>query len=145
MTHPTVIPPVDRTPTGHLPAVVAQAGREHPAGALAPEHTALTFDEGMIAYRTAPIESKLRDLDSTQHWGDATGLPWLAAEVVIHAEEPSFGRQTQVWLTYGVHTGELSPAQGREALAAMREFADRYERLLDYADQVAVDDTEKRG
>ncbi|WP_103543329.1 hypothetical protein [Streptomyces sp. SM1] len=32
MTHPTVIPPVDRTPTGHLPAVVQAALVDPPAG-----------------------------------------------------------------------------------------------------------------
>ncbi|GHC27034.1 MULTISPECIES: hypothetical protein [Streptomyces rochei group] len=144
MAHSTHIAPLDRSTNGHLPAVVAEAAREHQAAALAPEHTALTFDECMIAHRTTPIESGLRDLDADQHWGDASALPWLAAEVVIHAEEPGYGRKTEVWLSYGVHTGELSPAQGREALKAMREFADRYEQLLDFADQVAADDAEAR-
>jgi hypothetical protein len=190
-TFPTpAIAPLDLTPTGHLPAIVAQAAltpaqadglacihcgredgpmapagtvngtqvfrcspacptedtaREHPAGLLTVAQQTLVYDEGMPAHRTTPIESTLRDLDATQQWGDPSALPWLSAEVVILAEEPGYGRKTEVWTSYGVHTAELTPAQGREALAAMREFADRYEALLDFADQAAAADHEARG
>ncbi|MFI5859182.1 hypothetical protein [Streptomyces parvulus] len=108
---------------------------------LTEAQTTLTFDHGMPAHRTTPIESELRDLDPTAHWGSGDGQPWLAAEIVVHDDKPqAYGRKTEVWLSYGVHTGELNLSQGREALKGMREFADRYEALLDYADTLAADD-----
>ncbi|MFE2353087.1 hypothetical protein [Streptomyces parvulus] len=113
-----------------------------PASVTLPlEHVTLTFDQGMAAHRTSPIESEMRDLDTTQHWGSGDGQPWLAAEIVVNDDKPqAYGRKTEVWLSYGVHTAELNPTKGRAALRAMREFADRYEALLDYADTLAADD-----
>ncbi|WP_405797218.1 hypothetical protein [Streptomyces sp. NBC_01506] len=114
-----------------------------PVGLLAEAQTTLIRDVGLGALRTAePLESELRDIDA-DGLSDNTNVPWLAAEVVVHAERSqAYGRKTTVWTHYGVHTGELTPARGREALAAMRDFADRYEALLDFADQVAADDFE---
>ncbi|MER7799027.1 hypothetical protein ABTX71_01715 [Streptomyces parvulus] len=107
---------------------------------LTTAQTTLTLDEGMAAHRTVPIESALRDIDCDAERRD---LPWLAAEVVVCDDKPqAYGRTTQVWLHNGPTTGELSPAEGRTALAAMREFADRFEALLDFADRVAADDFE---
>lgn len=142
-----MIPPVALGTNGHLPAIVAQAdgARPHPepAGLLTEEQTTLTLDEGLGAHMTTPVETELRDIDSDAAWGDDSALPWLAARVVVHDDKPqAYGRTTKVWLDYGVHTGELAPAKAREALKAMREFADRYEALLDFADGVAAGDFE---
>lgn len=133
-------------PEHYTPELAAQIAQDAIAGLrrralLTKEQTTLTFDQGMPAHRTLPIESELRDLDPSQHWNSGDNQPWLAAEVVVHDDKPqAYGRKTEVWLSYGLHTAELSPPQGREALKAMRGFGDRYEALLDFADQVAADD-----
>ncbi len=106
-------------------------------GSLTAAQRTLTLDEGLAAHRTAPIETELRDIDSETR----ADLPWLAAEIVVMDDKPqAYGRTTRVWLSYGTATGEMTPAQGREALAVMREFADRYEALLNLADEIAADD-----
>ncbi|MCX4972178.1 hypothetical protein [Streptomyces sp. NBC_00620] len=108
--------------------------------ALTVPQVTLTLDEGLGAHRTTPIETALRDIDCEAERRD---LPWLAAEVVVFDDKPqAYGRKTRVWLHNGSTTGELTPSQGREALVAMREFADRYEVLLDLADETAAGDFE---
>ncbi|GGV13850.1 hypothetical protein GCM10010245_24120 [Streptomyces spectabilis] len=100
----------------------------------------LTLDTGLAAHRTTPIETALRDIDCESEHAD---LPWLSAEIVVLDDKPqAYGRTTNVWLAYGAAVTEMLPVQGREALAAMREFADRYEALLDLADEIAKGDFE---
>lgn len=122
--------------------LAAETAREHtePADLLTKAQRTFTLDEGLAAHRTTPIESELRDIDCDT---DRADLPWLAAEIVVLDDKPqAYGRKTMVWLHNGPTTGELTPAQAREALAAMREFADRYEALLDLADETAAGDFE---
>jgi hypothetical protein len=144
MQHTATVPPVTLGTNGHLPAIVAQAegARPHPkhSDLLTAAQCTFTLDEGLAAHRTTPIESAMRDIDSE---AERRELPWLAAEIVVLDDKPqAYGRKTMVWLHNGRTTGELTPAQAREALVAMREFADRYEALLDLADATAAGDFE---
>ena len=66
-----------------------------------------------------------------------TGLLWLSAQVVVSNDKPqAYGRRTQVWLGYGVHLGELNPAEAREALAEMRGFVNRLEHVVKQAEDI---------
>lgn len=110
-------------------------------GLLTEAQRTLTLDEGLGAHRTTAIETALRDLDSDAAWGRTVSVPWLAAEIVVHDDKPqAYGRTTKLWLHYGIRTGELSPAQAREALDAMRGFLPRLEALVALAEETAAGD-----
>lgn len=92
-----------------------------------------------------PAQTNLRDatIDSSGFSGNGDGLPWLSAQVVVSNDKPqAYGRRTQVWLGYGVHLGELSPAEAREALEEMRGFVNRLEHVVKQAEEIARDDFE---
>jgi hypothetical protein len=92
-----------------------------------------------------PAQTNLRDatIDSSGYSGNGDGLPWLSAQVVVSNDKPqAYGRRTQVWLGYGVHLGELSPAEAREALEEMRGFVNRLEHVVKQAEEIARDDFE---
>ncbi|MGI5436192.1 hypothetical protein ACQEV4_01420 [Streptomyces shenzhenensis] len=94
-------------------------------------------------HSTVPVETKLRDLDPDPDPRVAATNPWLAARVVVDNFRPqAYGRTTKVWLDYGTTTGELTPAQAREALTELRGFAAELEAVVDLADAIAVDDFE---
>ncbi|MBT2526844.1 hypothetical protein J7E91_15770 [Streptomyces sp. ISL-99] len=90
-----------------------------------------------------PVETRLRDaaVDSSGYGANGDSLPWLSAQVVVTNDKPhAYGRRTQVWLGYGVHMGELTPAEAREALEAMRGFVRRLEHVVKQAEEIARDD-----
>ncbi|MCZ4605343.1 hypothetical protein O3S80_16630 [Streptomyces sp. Lzd4kr] len=94
-------------------------------------------------HSTLPAETKLRDaaIDSSGYSDNGVGLPWLSAHVVVINDKPqAYGRTTSVWINYGVHTGELTPAKAREALEAMRGFVSRLAAVVNDADRIAADD-----
>ncbi|MEW2610237.1 hypothetical protein AB0937_08505 [Streptomyces sp. NPDC047880] len=150
-----MIPPVALGTNGHLPAIVAQAAE--PAGLLTVPQQTLSYDEGLGAHRTAPIESAMRDIDDEHTPDENAAVPLLGAEVVVTNWKPSEplqedgmfrpgtaveGRFTQLWLMYGTSTGTVSPAKAREIAREMRDFAARLEVLCDVADEIATDDYE---
>ncbi|MFI0134754.1 hypothetical protein [Streptomyces luteogriseus] len=127
------------------------------ASLLTEAQRALTYDEGLGAHRTAPIESAMRDIDDEHTPDENAAVPLLGAEVVVTNWKPSEplqedgmfrpgtaveGRFTQLWLMYGTSTGTVSPAEAREIVAEMRDFAARLEVLCDVADAIATDDYE---
>ncbi|MFB6556182.1 DUF6907 domain-containing protein [Streptomyces sp. NPDC056405] len=90
-----------------------------------------------------PVRTKLRGaaIDSSGYSGYGDGLPWLSAQVVISNDKPqAYGRHTQVWLGYGVHVGELSPAEARGALEEMRGFVNRLEHVVQQAEEITRED-----
>jgi hypothetical protein len=95
-------------------------------------------------WHSAPaVETKLRDaaVDSSGYSANGDSLPWLSAQVVVANDKPqAYGRRTQVWLGYGVHMGELTPAEAREALEAMRGFVRRLEFVVKQAEEIVRDD-----
>ncbi|OQD52727.1 hypothetical protein BM536_031955 [Streptomyces phaeoluteigriseus] len=87
------------------------------------------------------VATALRDLDSSSSPDENARVPWLAAQVVISSDKPqAYGRQTRVWLDYGTTTGELSPAEARQALEAMRGFVADLESVVVRAEESAADD-----
>ncbi|MFI8947178.1 DUF6907 domain-containing protein [Streptomyces sp. NPDC053750] len=87
-----------------------------------------------------PVRTNLQGaaIDSS---GYEDRLPWLSAQVVISNDKPqAYGRHTQVWLGYGVHVGELSPAEARGALEEMRDFVNRLEHVIQQAEELTRDD-----
>lgn len=91
------------------------------------------------------VETELRDasVDSSGYSENGEGLPWLSAQVVVSNDKAqAYGRETRLWLGYGVHLGELSPAKAREALEAMRSFLPRLEAAVKDAEEIAADDFE---
>ncbi|MEU5769829.1 hypothetical protein ABZ782_28330 [Streptomyces asoensis] len=93
-------------------------------------------------HATAPVETDLRDHDLDTSGFD-NNLPWMAARMVVASDKPqAYGRKTGVWIDYGVHTAELTPARARRALAALRGFAAELEAVVDQAEVVAADDFE---
>ncbi len=104
------------------------------------DHTAPAAPEW---HSKAPVETELRDsdIDSSGYGRNGTNLPWLAAEIIVANDQPqAYGRETEVWLSYGIHTAQLTPARAREALTAMRGFITQLEAVCDQADQIAADD-----
>ncbi|MFD9319319.1 hypothetical protein ACFWDQ_16745 [Streptomyces sp. NPDC060053] len=96
-------------------------------------------------HSAGPVKTDVRtaDLDSSGYSEDGGMLPWLSAEVIVTNEKPqAYGRETQVFLGYGVHLAELSPARARVALEAMRGFVADLEAVVDRADEIAKDDFE---
>lgn len=156
MAHTTVIPPVDLTPTGHLPVIVAQAAAEQ-AGLLTVPQQTLTYDEGLGAHRTTAIESPMRHLDDQYTAEENAAVPLFAAEVVVTdwksltpVQEGGLfrpggtvdGRFTDLWFHHGTTTGTVTSAKAREIAREMRDFAARLEALCDVADEIATDDYE---
>lgn len=96
-------------------------------------------DDGMPGWHhTAPIATTARDIDSDD---PNPALPFLAARVtVIDEQADAYGRHTEVWLDFGVHTAQLNPARAREVAADMRRFAERLVAVCDLADEIATDD-----
>lgn len=95
------------------------------------------------AHSTAPVETPLRvsELDHSGYSSNGEDLPWLTAQVVVVNEKPqAYGRATQLWLGYGVHLAELTPAQARKALDELRAFTVRLAAVVDVAEQIAADD-----
>lgn len=125
---------------------------------LTPAQSTPVLDEDLGAWRTAPVESTLRDIDDDHTPAENATLPLLAAEVVVtdykrlppvqdtdgryRSGGSADGRFTQMWVHYGTSTGTVTPAQGREIAAEMRAFAARLDALCDRADDIAADDYE---
>jgi hypothetical protein len=94
-------------------------------------------------HSTAPVETTLKaaDVDSSGYSANGEQLPWMTAQtVVVNDQAQAYGRRTSVWLGYGVHLAEISPAEARMALDAMRAFTLRLAAVIDFAEQVAADD-----
>lgn len=88
------------------------------------------------------IETAMRDIDSSLG-NEKDAVPFLAAQVVVINDKPqAYGRETRVWLDYGTTTGELSPAEARQTLEAMREFVAQFEAVVAHAEECAADDFE---
>jgi hypothetical protein len=127
------------------PVTAAQRGAEWMAkwgcpGFCVQEHGK---PEASELHTTAPVETTLRaaEVDSSGYSSGAEALPWMTAQVVVANDQAqAYGRQTSVWLGYGVHLAEISPAEARRALDAMRAFTVRLAAVVDLADQVAADD-----
>ncbi|MEU5097623.1 hypothetical protein [Streptomyces sp. NPDC020996] len=133
-------------PAQYTPQVAAQiaAGMisrlAAPDEPLTPEQSTLVLDDGLGARTTAPVETELRDIDSDRD-PDLVHTPFLAAQVVVSEYRPqAYGRTTRVWLSHGKHTGELSPAEARQALEALRAFLPRLEAVVALAEQEAAGD-----
>ncbi|MFJ3229795.1 hypothetical protein [Streptomyces sp. NPDC086787] len=97
----------------------------------------------MECHSTAPVESSIlaADLDCSGYSENGEGLPWMTAQVIVHNDKPAaYGRSTQVWIGYGVHLAEVSPAKAREALDAMRGFVSQLETVVMQAEQSATAD-----
>lgn len=136
------IPTLDTTPSGRALPFVPEQPREHPEPLLTPAQSTLVLDDGLGAHITAPVETELRDIDSDRD-PDLVHTPFLAARTVVSEYRPeAYGRTTRVWLSCGSTTGELSPAEAREALAAMRAFLPRLEAVIAFAEQEAAGDFE---
>lgn len=94
-------------------------------------------------HSTKPAETSIlaADLDSSGYSSNGESLPWMTAQVVVTNDKAqAYGRETRVWLGYGVHLAEISPAKAREALDAMRAFTVRLAAVVDLAEQIAADD-----
>lgn len=131
--------------------VKTMAGRlRHDAGALTEQQTTLTYDPECGWFRTAPVETRMRNIDTDATVAENSQLPFLAAQVVVTDWDRGTdgrtvdGRFTAVWIHYGTSTGELSPAGARKTAAEIREFADRLDALCDRAEEIAVDDHQER-
>lgn len=94
-------------------------------------------------HTTAPVETAMRDIDAGHLADENAKVPFLAARIVVINDKPqAYGRETRVWLDYGTTTGELSPAEARVALDAIRRFVTDLETVVDQATAVADDDFE---
>ncbi|MFE1250500.1 hypothetical protein [Streptomyces sp. NPDC058741] len=183
--HSATVPEVDRRTNGHGAFVVQAAeatreradqlaaesadryiAREHPhvaallaepAGLLAEAQRTLTYDEGLGAHRTAPVESPMRHLDDQYSAEENAAVPLFAAEVVVTDWKSLApvqvgglfgpggtvdGRFTELWFHHGTSTGTVTPAKAREIAQELRAFAARLEALSDVADEIAADDYE---
>jgi hypothetical protein len=102
------------------------------------DHDAPGAPEWHVSHR---IETALRDIDSSLTPEERARWPWLAAQVVVICDRPqAYGRQTRVWLDFGTSTGELSPAEARQALAELRGFTAQLEAVVAAAEQTAGGD-----
>ncbi|MEV6803174.1 hypothetical protein [Streptomyces sp. NPDC051129] len=92
-------------------------------------------------HTTSPAETALRNIDSTCTPSENAQLPFLAARTVVINDKPqAYGRETRVWLDYGTSTGELSPAEARQVLEAMRGFVAQFTAVVEHAERTAADD-----
>jgi len=133
-------------PGEYAPEVAAQiaagmiARIASPTPPLTAEQTTPVLDEGLGARITAPVETQLRDIDCNPD-PDLVPGPFLGAQVVVSDyRSQAYGRRTRVWLHNGSVTGELTPAQARDALEAMRAFIPRLEAVIAVAEQEAAGD-----
>jgi hypothetical protein len=118
-----------QTRTSHLDGILTKAQRTP------------VYDTGLGAWRTTPVETKLRDLDDQHTPAENTATPFLAAEMIVTDYRPqAYGRQTEVWLSYGITTGTLTPVQAREALEAMRGFCNQLAAVVELAEESAAAD-----
>lgn len=144
------VPAVDLRTVTHLPYAVQAAGRaddesarEHTEPLLTAAQSTLVPDDSLGARTTAPVETELRDLDSQHSDRENEALPFLGAQVVVSDyRSQAYGRTTRVWLNYGSTVGELSPAEARAALDAIRAFLPRLAAVVDFAEQEAAGDFE---
>ncbi len=94
-------------------------------------------------HTSAPVETALRNIDSAHTDRENAQLPFLAARTVVVNDKPqAYGRETRVWLDFGTATGELSPAEGRVVLDALRRFTTDFEKVVEHAERTAEDDFE---
>ncbi|OPG03047.1 hypothetical protein B1R27_29960 [Streptomyces sp. GKU 895] len=94
-------------------------------------------------HSTAPVETTLKasEVDCSGYSANGESLPWMTAQVIVNNDKAqAYGRQTKVWLGYGVHLADLPPAEARRALDALRAFTVRLAAVVDLADQVAAED-----
>lgn len=134
-----------RQPQEQRPLTAAQRGPEWMAhwgcpGFCVEEHGK---SGAMECHSTAPVETSLRaaEVDCSGYSTGSDSLPWMTAQVIVNDyRAQAYGRRTQVWLGYGVHLAEISPAEARRALDAMRAFTVRLAAVVDLAEQVAADD-----
>ncbi|MGQ5579687.1 DUF6907 domain-containing protein [Streptomyces sp. ECR3.8] len=104
------------------------------------DHTAPTSPDW---HTSAPVETALRNIDSAHTDSENAQLPFLAARTVVVNDKPqAYGRETRVWLDFGTATGELSPAEARVALDALRRFTTDFESVVEHAERTAEDDFE---
>jgi hypothetical protein len=121
----------------------ADSGREHTEPLLSTEQTTLVMDEGLGGWRTAPVESEMRDIDDQRLPAENAETPFLAAEIVmIDWRSQAYGRKTEVWLRYGLTTGSLTPAEAREALAEIKSFVPYLEAVVERAEEIGAGDFE---
>ncbi|MGW8746510.1 hypothetical protein [Streptomyces sp. NPDC055794] len=124
---------------------------------LTEAETTLTYEEGFGSYRTAPVETAMRNVDSVFSDAENAQTPLFAAQVVVMdwqnrrpvKVDGKFvpggqvdGRFTEMRVSHGTSTGEMSPSEAREIVPVLRGFADRLEALCDRADEIAADDFE---
>ncbi|MFE0720214.1 DUF6907 domain-containing protein [Streptomyces rochei] len=92
-------------------------------------------------HATPHIETELRNIAADCTSSENARSPWLAAKTVVINDKPqAYGRETRIWLDYGTSTGDLTPAEARQALEAMRGFVVELECLVDQAEKIAADD-----
>lgn len=94
-------------------------------------------------HSTAPVETTLKaaEVDCSGYSENGESLPWMTAQVIVNNDKAqAYGRETKVWLGYGVHLAELPPDEARRALDALRGFTVRLAAVVDFAEQVAADD-----
>lgn len=102
------------------------------------DHTAPGASEW---HANGPVETALRNIDAAHSPSENAQHPFLAARTVVINDKPqAYGRETRVWLDYGSSTGELSPAEAREALEAMRDFVTQFAAVVEHAERTAADD-----
>ncbi|MFJ4623073.1 hypothetical protein [Streptomyces sp. NPDC088812] len=99
--------------------------------------------QALDSHSTAPVETSLRtaDLECSGYSDGTDNLPWLTAQTVVTNDQPqAFGRETSVWLGYGLHLAEISPAKARKALNDLRTFTVQLADVIEFAERVAADD-----
>ncbi|WP_371551712.1 hypothetical protein OG266_39505 [Streptomyces sp. NBC_00554] len=120
--------------------------REHvdPEQPLTAAQRTPVLDYGLGGWRTAPVETEQRDIDDQRTAAENSKTPFLAAEMVVTDYRPqAYGRQTEIWLSYGITTGSITPAKAREVLEAMRDdFLPKLEALVALAEETAAGDFE---
>ncbi|WUR84511.1 hypothetical protein OG967_39930 [Streptomyces phaeochromogenes] len=112
-------------------------------GPLTTEQRTLVHDEGLGAWRTEPVETQLRDIDDQRTLSENAETSFLGAEVVMtDYRSQAYGRQTEIWLRYGITVGTLTPARAREALDAIKGFVPYLEAVVELAEEIGANDFE---
>ncbi|WP_406488989.1 hypothetical protein [Streptomyces phaeochromogenes] len=112
-------------------------------GPLTTEQRTLVHDEGLGAWRTEPVETELRDIDDQRTRAENAETSFLGAEVVMtDYRSQAYGRQTEIWLRYGITIGTLTPARAREALDAIKGFVPYLEAVVELAEEIGANDFE---
>ncbi|MEU5892550.1 hypothetical protein ABZ835_37775 [Streptomyces sp. NPDC047461] len=99
--------------------------------------------QALECHSTKPAETSIlaADLDCSGYSANGEGLPWMTAQtVVVNDQAQAYGRRTSVWIGYGVHLAEVSPAEARRALDSLRGFVTKLAAVVDFAEQTAADD-----